>query len=161
MDLRYVGQFNEVEVPFDLGKGLTVKGLNAVVSRFHERHDGLYGYSMQGMPVELINLRVTAKGLTPKPTFARSPKAKGTAAQALIGRRPAYFNGKFVKTPVYDGLKLQNGHQVRGPAIVQQPTTTIIVPPDFDLKCDEYNNYLMYPKGQNLATLVKRLSRRS
>jgi N-methylhydantoinase A len=161
MDLRYVGQFNEVEVPFEFGKGLTTKSLNGVVAAFHERHDGLYGYSMKGTPVELINLRLTAKGLTQKPKFARSAKAKGTSAQALIGKRPAYFNGKFVKTPVYDGLKLHNGHQIKGPAIVQQPTTTIIIPPDFDLKCDEFDNYLMYPKGQNLAALVKRLAKRN
>ncbi|MFO1375670.1 MAG: hydantoinase/oxoprolinase family protein [Steroidobacteraceae bacterium] len=161
MDLRYVGQFNEVEVPVTPGKGLTAKLLDGIVANFHERHDGLYGYSMKGMPVELINLRVTARGVTPKPEFARSPKARGTAEQALVGRRPACFGGRFVKTPVYDGLKLHNGHQVKGPAIVQQPTTTIIVPPDYDLKCDEFDNYLMYPKGQNPAALVKRLSGRS
>ncbi len=161
MDLRYVGQFNEVEVPFDFGKGLTAKSLETVIARFHERHDALYGYSMKGAPVELINLRLTAKGLTDKPKFARSAKAKGPASKALLGKRPAWFGGKFVSTPVYDGLALQNGHQVKGPAIVQQPTTTIIVPPDFDLKCDEFNNYLMYPKGENLSALVKRLSKRS
>jgi len=161
VDLRYVGQFNEVEVPFDFSRGFTAKGLAAVIERFHERHDALYGYSMKGAPVELINLRLTAKGLTEKPKFARSAKAKGVATQALLGKRPAWFDGKFVATPVYDGLKLQNGHQVKGPAIVQQPTTTIVVPPDFDLKCDEFNNYLMYPKGENLNTLIKRLSKRS
>jgi N-methylhydantoinase A len=161
MDLRYVGQFNEVDVPVDLGRGLTAKGLERVIARFHDRHDGLYGYSMKGTPVELINLRVTAKGLTPKPRFARSTKATSPASKAAIGKRPAYFNGKFVSTPVFDGLKLQNGHQIKGPAIVQQPTTTVIVPPDFDLKCDDYGNYLMYPKGENLKALIKRLSGRN
>jgi N-methylhydantoinase A len=161
MDLRYVGQFNEVEVSFELGRGLTAKGLGGVIARFHERHDALYGYSMKGTPVELINLRVTAKGLTEKPKFARSAKAKDPASKAAIGKRPAYFNGNYVTTQVFDGLKLQNGHQIKGPAIVQQPTTTIIVPPDFDLKCDEYGNYLMYPKGKNLTALIKRLSKRN
>jgi N-methylhydantoinase A len=161
MDLRYVGQFNEVEVPFEFGRGLTAKSLESVIAGFHERHDALYGYSMKGTPVELINLRVTAKGLTPKPKFERSAKAKGPASKALLGKRPAWFNGKFTSTPVYDGLKLQNGHKVAGPAIVQQPTTTIVVPPDFDLQCDEFNNYLMYPKGEKLNTLIKRLSKRS
>jgi N-methylhydantoinase A len=50
---------------------------------------------------------------------------------------------------------------VKGPAIVQQPTTTIIVPADFDLKVDEFNNYLMYRKGERLAALIRRLSRRT
>jgi N-methylhydantoinase A len=161
IDLRYVGQFNEVEVRFEIGNGLTAKRLTAIVEHFHRRHDNLYGYSMEGTPVELINLRVTARGLTEKPKFSRSPKARMPVKSALLGKRDAYFNGKFVSTPVYDGLKLISGHQIRGPAIVQQPTTTIIVPPDFDLKCDEFNNYLMYPKRKNLNRLITQLSKRS
>jgi N-methylhydantoinase A len=160
VDLRYVGQFNEVEVPFEFRQKVSAGSLEETVRRFHEQHDSLYGYSMRGAPVELINLRVTARGLTPKPKFARAPKATGTASRAVLGARPAWFDGKWVKATVYDGLKLQNGHQVKGPAIVQQPTTTIIVPTDFDLKVDEFNNYLMYRKGEKLAALVRRLGRR-
>ena len=112
VDLRYVGQFNEVEVPFEFGSALT-EGLAALVERFHERHDSLYGYSMKGTPVELINLRLTARGLTEKPKFARSSKARNPSSKALLGKRAAYFDGKFVQTPVYDGLRLHNGHSVR------------------------------------------------
>jgi N-methylhydantoinase A len=159
VDLRYVGQFNEVEVPLEMGEGLTAKSLSMIVERFHDRHDSLYGYAMKGTPVELINLRATARGLTDKPQFSRSAKATGPASAALLGKRDAYFHGEFVSTPVYDGLKLANGHAVAGPAIVQQPTTTIIVPPDFDLQCDEFNNYLMYPKHSDLALVIKQLSK--
>jgi N-methylhydantoinase A len=161
VDLRYVGQFNEVEVPFEFGGKVGARSLEETVRRFHERHDSLYGYSMAGAPVELINLRVTARGLTPKPKFARSPKAKAPASRALLGTRPAWFDGKWVRTPVFDGLSLHNGHHVKGPAIVQQPTTTIIVPTDFDLKVDEFNNYLMYRKGERPAALIRRLGRRN
>jgi N-methylhydantoinase A len=159
VDLRYVGQFNEVEVPLEFRGRVTRKALEQTVRHFQEQHDALYGYSMIGAPVELINLRVTARGLTPKPKFARSPRARGAAARARLGTRSAWFDGKWVRTPVYDGLQLQNGHEIKGPAIVQQPTTTIIVPTDFDLKVDDFNNYLMYRKGEKLAALVKRLGR--
>ena len=151
-DLRYVGQFNEVEVPV-AGKGTIRKAdLAQLVDQFHARHDALYGYSMKGTPVELINLRVTGRGLTPKPKFERSSPARFKVEKARIGRRKAWFDGAFREVPVYDGLVLQNGHTIRGPAIISQPTTTIVVPPDFDLKCDEYSNFLMYPKGGNLKT---------
>jgi N-methylhydantoinase A len=159
VDLRYVGQFNEVEVPLEMGQGLTAKSLSMIVERFHDRHDSLYGYAMKGTPVELINLRATARGVTDKPRFSRSARATEPASAALLGKRDAYFHGEFVSTPVYDGLKLANGHAVAGPAIVQQPTTTIIVPPNFDLQCDEINNYLMYPKGSDLASVIKQLSK--
>lgn len=159
-DLRYVGQFNEVEVALKFKSKVTDKDIAAILDAFHARHEALYGYSMRGAPAELINLRVTARGVTPKPKFARSPKARTKVQKALIGKRNAWF-GKWMKTPVYDGLKMANGHTVAGPAIVQQPTTTIIIPPDYDLRCDEYNNYLMYPKGANLTQLIRNLAKRS
>ena len=61
-------------------------------------------------------------------------------------------------TPVYAGLKLVNGNRINGPAVVVQPTTTIIIPPDFALLCDEYNNYLMYPVTKDVHELVSLLS---
>jgi N-methylhydantoinase A len=45
-----------------------------------------------------------------------------------------------------------------GPAIIAQPTTTIVVPPDFELSCDDFDNYLIYPQDQDLAELRARLS---
>jgi N-methylhydantoinase A len=158
-DLRYVGQFNEVDVPaFDQGS-MSQNQLERMADEFHKRHDSLYGYSMQGAPVELINLRVTARGLTDKPTFERSPHGGEDPKAALQGHRKAYFEDGFQKVPVYDGLSLVNGNVVPGPAIVAQPTTTIIVPPDFDLMCDEFNNYLMYPKGKRVHDLREELKR--
>jgi N-methylhydantoinase A len=111
---------------------------------------------MPGAPVELINLRVSARGQTDKPQLARSPDGGADASGAVRGRRGAYFDGEFQTVPVYDGLKLVNGNLVSGPAIVDQPTTTIVVPEDFDLACDEYDNYLLHPRGQRLEDLRRR-----
>jgi N-methylhydantoinase A len=154
-DLHYVGQFNEVEVP--AGDDLTAASLDKMVDAFHARHDTLYGYSMPGAPVELINLRVSARGITEKPRFERSEPGGEDPSDAQRATRRAYFDGGFKEVPVYDGLKLVNGNIVRGPAIVDQPTTTIVVPADFDLRCDEFNNYLMHPKGEQVDKLRARL----
>jgi len=158
-DLRYVGQFNEVEVSAFEGGSISQYHLERMAEEFHKRHDTLYGYSMKGAPVELINLRVTARGLTEKPKFERSPHGGEDPKAALQGHRKAYFESGFENTPVYDGLSLVNGNIVPGPAIVAQPTTTIIVPPDFDLMCDEFNNYLMHPKGKRVHDLREELKR--
>ncbi len=156
-DVRYVGQFNEVEVAVP-GKGrIDAKALARIAEDFHARHDSLYGYSMRGAPLELINLRITARGRTDKPKQEKMKRRGRSAAQARIGKRKAYFAGRFRTVPVYDGLALAAGNQVSGPAIVVQPTTTIIVPPDFDFQCDDFGNYLMYAKGQNVARLCKAL----
>lgn len=156
-DLRYVGQFNEVEVPIRDPLTLTPDNVGEIAAAFHARHDALYGYAMTAAPVELINLRVTAHGATPKPKQVRHARVVGDATQARSDTRAAYFNGEFLEVPVYDGYKLNAGNEVFGPAIVVQPTTTIVVPPDFDLSCDEYMNYLMYRKGADVAALSSRL----
>ncbi|MBV9003682.1 MAG: hydantoinase/oxoprolinase family protein, partial [Solirubrobacterales bacterium] len=152
-DLRYVGQFNEVEVPAVDGGGDTEPRLAEMVGAFHGRHDTLYGYSMPGAPVELINLRVSARGLTDKPEFARGDHGGTDPSPARKGSRRAYFDGEFTEVPVYDGLRVVNGNVVAGPAIVEQPTTTIVIPADSELECDAYNNYLIHPKGTNVEEL--------
>ena len=159
-DLRYIGQFNEVEVMLPGGE-LTDSTLTHLCDRFHLKHDSLYGYSMPGAGVELINLRITARGKTRKPVQERHEPGGADADPARRGTRAAWFAGGFVETPVYDGLALVNGNRVAGPAIVVQPTTTIIVPPDFVLQCDDCNNYLMYPAGEDLTALTRELLARS
>ena len=159
-DLRYIGQFNEVEVTLPEGGQLTDGSVRDLCTAFHLKHDSLYGYSMPNADVELINLRITARGKTEKPAQEKHAKSGPGPGHALLGSRNAWFDGVFVETPVYDGLKLVNGNRVPGPAIVVQPTTTIVVPPDFALLCDEYNNYLMYPVTRDVTELVNMLSNR-
>lgn len=157
-DLRYIGQFNEVEVALPQGGELADESVKELCAAFHLKHDSLYGYSMPDAGVELINLRITARGKTDKPAQEKYDRSGVDPDHALIGARNAWFDDGFTDTPVYDGLKLVNGNRITGPAIVVQPTTTIIIPPDFALLCDEYNNYLMYPVTKDINELVSLLS---
>jgi N-methylhydantoinase A len=157
VDLRYIGQFNEVEVPAQGGGEVTAEALDAMLSSFHARHDTLYGYSMPGAPVELINLRVSVRGVTDKPQFSSVEPVGEDPSAAKRAERRAYFDGEFVEVPVYDALRLANGNVVRGPAIVDQPTTTIVVPPGVELVCDHFNNFLMHPQGTSIAELRTQL----
>jgi N-methylhydantoinase A len=156
-DLRYVGQFNEVEVPSHGDDGVTATVLDEMVAAFHERHDTLYGYSMPGAAIELINLRVSARGVTDKPEFARAEHVGEDPSAAHRSQRQAYFDGELIDVPVYDALRLANGNVVPGPAIVDQPTTTIVVPTGFQLVCDHYNNFLMHPEGTSVDELRAQL----
>lgn len=156
-DLRYVGQFNEVEIPIEARGRITKSDLAGLANAFHKRHDALYGYSMPEDPLELINLRINALGATVKPKQEKHKKGSSNSKHALLGKRKAYFNNRFMSVLVYDGRALLANNKVLGPAIVVQPTTTIVVPPHFDLLCDEYGNYLLYQKGKNVKALIKQL----
>jgi N-methylhydantoinase A len=66
---------------------------------------------------------------------------------AYKNTRQAYFGGAFREVEVFDGLKLAPGNTISGPAIVEQPTTTIIITAGYDLVCDRFGNYVLYAKG--------------
>ena len=159
VDIRYLGQFNEVNVPLPMAATGRVReeDIQYLIKLFHQTHDTLYGYSMPGAELELINIRLQSMGETEKPKFKPAPGQGADASKALKNNREVFFEGEGVNTPVYDGLLLKHGNMVFGPAIVEEPTTTIVVPPDFDLTCDSYENYVMYRKDEKLQDIIDRL----
>ena len=46
-------------------------------------------------------------------------------------------------TPVYDGARLAAGHTLAGPAIIEERTTTVVIPPSFACRVDRWKNYLL------------------
>jgi len=151
-DVRYVGQFSEVEVPVP-DAVLTEAAVAKLAGEFHRIHESLNGYSMPEAPAEIVNLRVVGRGLTDsEPTPARSG-----GGSALTGRRKAFFEDGFREVPVFDGHRLASGEGVAGPAIVEQETTTVVVPPEYQLTCDVHGNYLVYLKELGLAESLARV----
>ena len=142
-ELRYVGQFNEVEVEAFDGGIVNAATIADMTAAFHLRHDTLFGYAMADADVELINIRLTASSETAKPSLRALAASDEDPAHACRTRRAAYFEGGFREVDVFDGLKLAAGNRVPGPAIVEQPTTTIVIPPAYDMICDRFGNYMM------------------
>jgi len=161
-DLRYVAQFNEVEVSLSMSADGEIRDSDIpyMLQAFHEKHDELYGYSLPQAETELINVRLTTLGTTEKPVFRKSPFRGNDASAALKKERKARFEGRFIDVPVSDGLKMGNGNIVYGPSIIEEPTTTIIVTPDYDLMMDAYDNYIMYQKGVKVEELMDTLRRK-
>jgi N-methylhydantoinase A len=123
-DVRYIGQFSEVEIELPAG----AIDLDAAVQRFHRRHQELFTFSMPWKGVELLTLglRATAPGLPLPP----HPGATG-AGESLKGRRECWFDGEPALADVYDGERLAVGTVFEGPAIIEESATTVVVPPGF------------------------------
>lgn len=158
-DLRYLAQFNEVEVTLPMSEEGEVRAADIpyMLNAFHHKHDELYGYSLPEAETELINVRLSTIGKTDKPVFKESPFQGTDASHALKKTRKARFDKQWVDTPVFDGEKLGHGNVIYGPAIIEEPTTTVIVTPDYDVMMDAYDNYIMHPKGVNPHDLIKKL----
>jgi N-methylhydantoinase A len=148
MDMRYIGQVHECTV--EIGNfEINTKSISKVIEAFHRRHEELYTYSERQSVVEIVNIESTLFGRVDKPA---PPKiATGSpAAKALKGSRMAIFtpDGKAQKTPVYDGSKLRAGANVKGPAIIEEITTTIVIEPGWTARLHASGSYIITDKGR-------------
>jgi N-methylhydantoinase A/oxoprolinase/acetone carboxylase beta subunit len=127
-DMRYVGQAYELEVP--IRAPVAREHLPAVAEAFHAAHERVYGYARRGQPVEFVNFRTTHTYPLPPPALRAAEGARGSLTDARIGERRAYFAATgFVATALFERSRLPVGARVRGPAIVEQPDTTTVIPP--------------------------------
>jgi N-methylhydantoinase A len=142
-DLRYAHQGYEITVPVPEGP-VTAETLGQTVEAFHQAHERLYTYASPELPVELVNVRVSARGpawpftLQPLAAVDQAPPPRPTT-------RPVYFptSGGFVECPVYDCAALPPGTVLPGPAILTQDLSTIVVQPQHRVRIDHYGNVLM------------------
>jgi len=143
-DLRYTGQYHEVNVEVKKEEILTWD-IPGILERFHKDHDRLYGYRLDDTPVETVNLRVSAIGVTDKPKFTEEGYAGEDPGGALKGERSIFLPNEkeFVSVNVYDGHNLKHGNRIPGPAIIEQIQTTIFVPPEYHVVLDRYGSYTM------------------
>jgi N-methylhydantoinase A len=136
-DVRYLGQTHELRVP--LGDDLDPATIRAI---FEQAYGDAYGYLNDVAPPQLVNLRVSAIGAWDRPGLPDAPGGSGTGA---VAQRPAFFPevGGLVPTPVLREGSLGLHDSVRGPAIVELPTTTIVVRPSQRLELDAFGNFVI------------------
>jgi len=157
LDLRYVKQYHEVEVEVT-AQEVDRFDIESMARRFHPAHNALYGYSLEdhGTYVELINMRLVCIGRTEKPEFQKQEYSGEDPSRAYKKGRNVYLpiQKTFREVAVFDGLALQFGNRVEGPAIIEQVNTTTFVAPEFNVLTDRYGSFTMYLK--NLEEDVKR-----
>lgn len=137
----YPGQTFDMPVPIDGDGTFNARDLRRLIEAFHHEHESLHTYaSREQMPIlRGVGLRATA--VTGKPQLPHISASSRDASTALKGKRRAYFAGKWVSTPVYDGVKLRARQTVTGPAIIEEPLTTIVVYPGQRARLDTLGNY--------------------
>ena len=136
-DLRYRHQGFELTVPWP-GRGIDV---DALIARFHERHERLYTYALRDAPVEIVTLRVAASGRVRR--FAL-PAVGRTRARPRSARRRVYFAGRgWVDAACVQREALGAGARIVGPAIVEQLDATTVVPPGQHGHVDRFGNLII------------------
>lgn len=140
VDLRYAGQQHTVKVPF-VGGGTSVIDIGATADAFHAAHMKRFTYQLENA-VELVNFHLIAKLAVPKPPLSPKARTGRTLASAVKGEREIDFDVHGVHaTTIYDGLLLEPDMEFFGPAIIQEPSVTCVVPPRHRITIDQFGNY--------------------
>lgn len=143
LEMRYVGQVHECTVDIDLFD-IDATTIDRVKEAFHRRHKELYTYAEPHNAVEVVNIESTLYGRIEKPKRPDMPRP-GAPGGAIKDHRDAIFDasGQATRTPVYDGDRIGTGEPVKGPAIIEEVTTTIVIEPGWTAVLDPTNSYLI------------------
>ena len=124
LDMRYGEQIFEIQVDLD-GVDLQAADLmEQVAERFHRRHEALYAYSAPGQEVVVVNARVAVVGALP--VLPAGANALGRGAAASSARRRVWL-GDWVEVPLHRMEALAAGQEIKGPAVFESATTTVLV----------------------------------
>lgn len=145
IDMRYSMQLAEVATPLPDGS-LTSTEIVAAAEAFEKKYADLYGKDsgFREAGIQAITYRVRGTGVLPfspeLPELATSDTTDPSSAH--VGVRKVCLDGRrgFVDTDIYDYAGLQAGHIIRGPAVIEVPTTTVVVPHDTTGEIDRLGN---------------------
>ncbi|TSD40313.1 hydantoinase/oxoprolinase family protein [Rhodococcus sp. KBS0724] len=125
LDMRYGEQITEISVPIDDVDLHAEDAVDQIVDRFHKRHDELYAHSAPDQEVVIVNARVAVVGKLPE-LHAAPLTQQSWEGVSESGTRRIYLDG-WRDVPVFKFDGLIPGAKVDGPAIIESPTTTVLL----------------------------------
>ncbi|MEQ8346813.1 MAG: hydantoinase B/oxoprolinase family protein [Sneathiellaceae bacterium] len=145
VEARYLYQVWELEVTLPKGRFDGPDDVKALEAAFHEAHERVFSVKEPGATVECLNwkLRFSARMDTARPAQADAAAASTPAPQK---HRQGFFAATgAVDMPVYLGRELQPGAQIAGPAVIEEPTTTVVVYPGMRAEVSAHGSYVLHP----------------
>ncbi len=136
---RYQNQEHTTEVLLEEGQ-ITPERIAAIEVDFHETYEREYTYRLDA-PVEVVGIHLVASAEVGKLTMEKLELGSADATAAIKGNRIVDYalEGKCQAT-IYDGARLKPGMKFSGPAIIEDPGTTVVVHPGNHVNIDGYSN---------------------
>jgi N-methylhydantoinase A len=137
LDLRYRGQAFELNITID-GHGLP--DIDAIEAELHRQHRASYGHANLDATIELVNARLVAYGVVPKPVAEPYRSDTTSMNAALVERRAVWFGGIQHDCPVWEREHLPERAELAGPAIIEEFGATTVVLPGWRGALDAHGN---------------------
>lgn len=143
-DLRYEGQGYELRVSLDgLPHPLDRSALETVTERFHDLHTEIHGHAARDAIVEVVSYRLRASVDMPKASSDNAADASTGEAKSAGTRALTLGPGRVLDATIWRRDQLAPDWRTTGPAIIEQPDATTIVPDGWTVRCDEYRNLVL------------------
>jgi N-methylhydantoinase A len=143
VEARYQYQVWELEVALP---GASIDGaadVQRIVQTFHQAHQAIFAVSEADQHIEFIQWKGRVTGELSRPPLTPLP-VSSAAAPKPVRTAPAYFPATgHLDIPLYRGEALVPGMQVRGPALIVEPITTIVLYPGSRATVTRFNNYMV------------------
>jgi N-methylhydantoinase A len=144
VEARYPYQVWELDVPLAKGSFDGEADIRAMEEAFHEVHERVFAVSEPGQRIECLYWKGRAMVKLPNPTLATAPSRNGGPAAKPSGTRPTWWGtGESQEVDIYSGDGLVPGDRLPGPAIVELPTTTIVVYPEWSCEVTESGAFML------------------
>lgn len=129
VEARYRFQVWELDVALPVARFRSERDVGKLANAFHAAHERIFAVRDPVSQVECLNWKGRIRIALPR--SGRPPRrAAVRTAGRPHGKRSAYFDGvRRIAAPVYRGPALHAGARVHGPALIEEPTTTIVVYP--------------------------------
>jgi N-methylhydantoinase A len=141
VDARYPAQAWDIRVHLGGRPGGSEAGARAIEDAFHREHLHRNGTEDKGSRVEVLSWGVRAE-IGRDEERLPAPGSSGDSATVETGE--AVFAANAVPTRRYPGAALQTGQEIVGPAIVDEPTTTVVIPPGWLARLDSERNFHLH-----------------
>ena len=144
VDMRYAGQNYELPVAFpDEPPGPAL--IKALTAAFERAHEQVYGYIAEEEPIQIVTFRLEAVGAVRHADLPAHPPATSDVGAARLGTRSVWLaeTRRFVPCAVYDRERLGPGHDIEGPAVIEQMDATTLVLPKQHARVDEFLNLIL------------------
>jgi N-methylhydantoinase A len=143
-EARYRSQVWELDTPLPVKRFRTAKDVARLVAAFHAVHDRVYAVRDEGSEVECVNWRGKISIRLAQAPASNVKRRLSRRKPKPSEMRPAYFgNGGSRRTPVFMGNALRPGDFIAGPAIIEEPTTTIVVYPEMSAQVSPSGHYIL------------------
>jgi N-methylhydantoinase A len=140
--VRYGSQMDDLEVPSPVSRINSAEDMDRLIAAFEDLYERVYAgvakHPQAGY--QIMELGVVASIPKVKPKLVKRPQeGKDLDRGAYKGTRQVYMEGEWHETPIIDMDAIKPGNEITGIAIIEAPSTTLVLPPERRVRMDEWS----------------------